>query len=581
MTKKNEVAEAGSREVAVFDIAMMEQDAGQGMDNMGTEDLALPFLKVLSGNDPVLDENETARKGDIYNTVTGLAYKGKEGVRVVPCAYQRRFIQWAPRGSGSGAPTAIYEPGQARPKTERSADDNKEYVVDGSGDEDNMCKWGCIDVDQYPLDHRMLVDKIRKLKLPLVVCRSKSGGAHCFLFSTEWVSAKDMQRSLQQMSAALGCGESEIFPKQIKLHLDRGDVGNFLNLPYYDHENGLRYVILDDGTSGTLDEFIELHTKYAQTPEEVVKLQIVDSGATDLMKDGPPCLQILCKQRISEGGRNNGLFNIGVYLRKAYPDSWESEILRFNMEYLSPPLPLPEVNIVAKQLDRKEYAYKCSDAPINSYCNKELCRTRKFGIGAAVAGATVANLRKYNSTPPVWFMDVNGEPLELDTEALMSQPMFQKACMEQLNFMPRSTAKQQWESRISTLMTEMRDNESAIMEVSVDASISGQFYDYLEEFCSHLQQAQDKEEILLRRPWTDEEEEVTYFRLKDFESYLKKNKFFEYKSHRIAQRLRDINGDSMVLKIKGRSVRVWKIPAFENSDVDLKTPSFGGQEAPF
>ena len=299
------------------------------------------------------------------------------------------------------------------------------------------------------------------------------------------------------------------------------------------------------------------------------------------MKDGPPCLQILCKQRISEGGRNNGLFNIGVYLRKAYPDSYESEILRYNMEYLSPPLPLPEVNIVAKQLDRKDYAYKCSDAPINAHCNKELCRTRKFGIGAAVAGATIANLRKYNSTPPVWFMDVNGEPLELDTEALMSQPLFQKYCMEQLNFMPRSVAKQQWEGRISTLMTEMRDNESAIIEVSQDASISGQFYDYLEEFCSHLQQAQDKEEILLRRPWTDEEEEVTYFRLKDFENYLKKNKFFEYKSHRIAQRLRDINGDSIVLKIKGRAVRVWKIPAFESAEVDLKTPSFGQEEAPF
>ena len=49
-------------------------------------------------------------------------------------------------------------------------------------------------------------------------------------------------------------------------------------------------------------------------------------------------------------------------------------------------------------------------------------------------------------------------------------------------------------------MGEMRDNESAIMEVSQDASTSGQFYDYLEEFCRHLQQAQDKEEILLRRP---------------------------------------------------------------------------------
>jgi|TARA_R100000900_G_scaffold31015_1_gene25090 hypothetical protein len=448
--------------------------------------------------------------------------------------------------------------------------------------EDNQCIWGCIDIDQYPLDHKLLIEKIRRLKLPLVVCRSKSGGAHCFLFSKDWIEAKDMQKSLQNMSAALGYGESEIFPKQIKLHLDRGDVGNFLNLPYYDHENGLRYAFLDDGTSATLEEFVELYERYVQTPEEIVKLQVVGGGEADLMKDAPPCLQILCKAKISEGGRNNGLFNIGVYLRKAYPDSWESEILRYNMEYLAPPLPLPEVNIVAKQVQRKDYAYKCSDAPISSHCNKELCRTRKFGIGAAVAGATIANLRKYNSTPPVWFMDVNGEPLELDTEALMSQPLFQKSCMEQLNFMPRSVAKNQWEGRISSLMNEMRDNESAIIEVAQDASISGQFYDYLEEFCRHLQQAQDKEEILLRRPWTDEEQGKTYFRLKDFENFLKKNKFFEYKAHKMAQRLRDINGQSTTLKIKGRSVRVWQIPSFDNVDIEIEPPKFGSQqEAPF
>ena len=135
MSEKKAVAKAGKNEVAVFDAAFMEQDAGAGMENMGTEDLALPFLKVLSGNDPVLDDDTVdARKGDIYNTVTGLAYKGKEGVRVIPCAYQRRFIQRAPRGSGSGAPMAIYEPGEERPKTERSPDDNKEYVVGGEGD---------------------------------------------------------------------------------------------------------------------------------------------------------------------------------------------------------------------------------------------------------------------------------------------------------------------------------------------------------------------------------------------------------------------------------------------------------------
>jgi hypothetical protein len=128
------VAKAGNNEVAVFDAAMFEADAGRGMENMGQEDLALPFLKVLSGNDPVLDENETARKGDIYNTVTGAIFKGKDGVRVIPCAYQRRFIQWAPRGSGTGAPVAIYEPQDGRPRTERSPEDNKDYVVDSNGE---------------------------------------------------------------------------------------------------------------------------------------------------------------------------------------------------------------------------------------------------------------------------------------------------------------------------------------------------------------------------------------------------------------------------------------------------------------
>ena len=107
------------------------------------------------------------------------------------------------------------------------------------------------------------------------------------------------------------------------------------------------------------------------------------------LKDGPPCLQMLCRDGIPEGARNNGLFNLGVYLRKANPDGWESEILEHNMKFIHPPLPLGEVNTVAKQLERKDYAYKCSDAPINSVCNRELCMTRKFGIDGVVEDANV------------------------------------------------------------------------------------------------------------------------------------------------------------------------------------------------
>ena len=80
------VAEKKKTEVAAFDPGMFEADAGAGMENMGVEDLALPFLKILSGSDSVLDEMEEARKGDIFNTVTNAIYKGKEGLHVIPCA---------------------------------------------------------------------------------------------------------------------------------------------------------------------------------------------------------------------------------------------------------------------------------------------------------------------------------------------------------------------------------------------------------------------------------------------------------------------------------------------------------------
>jgi hypothetical protein len=76
--------------------------------------------------------------------------------------------------------------------------------------EDNQCVWGCIDIDQYPLDHKLLIERVRKMKLPLVVCRSKSGGAHMFLFTSDWVSAKDMQKTLNQIASALGYGGTEV-----------------------------------------------------------------------------------------------------------------------------------------------------------------------------------------------------------------------------------------------------------------------------------------------------------------------------------------------------------------------------------
>ena len=99
-------------------------------------------------------------------------------------------------------------------------------------DETNKCQFGALDIDDYSLDLPVLLAKVKRFKLPLVMCRSKSGGAHLFLFMSERVAASEMRDRLAEFASALGWGNCEIFPKQEELLAERGDVGNFINLPY-------------------------------------------------------------------------------------------------------------------------------------------------------------------------------------------------------------------------------------------------------------------------------------------------------------------------------------------------------------
>jgi hypothetical protein len=56
----------------------------------------------------------------------------------------------------------------------------------------------------------------------------------------------------------------KFFQSSLRFFVDRGDTGNFLNLPYFAGNDGMRYAINDDGTAATLDEFYELYDKFVQ-----------------------------------------------------------------------------------------------------------------------------------------------------------------------------------------------------------------------------------------------------------------------------------------------------------------------------
>ena len=103
----NQVTEKKEGALAVN---LFEADAQQGAQNISQEDLALPFLKILGQLSPEVNKRdgkyvEGAEPGKIINTVTNKLY---DQIEVIPVFYKRQYVEWADRGTSTGAPVAIH-----------------------------------------------------------------------------------------------------------------------------------------------------------------------------------------------------------------------------------------------------------------------------------------------------------------------------------------------------------------------------------------------------------------------------------------------------------------------------------------
>jgi hypothetical protein len=386
--------------------------------------------------------------------------------------------------------------------------------------ENNTCKWGCIDIDEYNFNHKDLVENIRSLQLPLIVCRSKSGGAHVFLFTKDFIPAFQIQDALKKMAITLGYEGAEIFPKQTEILVERGDIGNFLNLPYHNGTNGLRYAIKDDGSAASIEEFFELYDKYAQT--EIKEIKVEKKKVEEAFLNGPPCLNRLAIDGFGEGARNNALFNIAVYYKQATPDNWENNVVQANMRYMNPPLSNGEVQQLIKSVNRKGYdKYRCKDAPINSVCNSGLCRMKKFGVGFGEEEMPIlGNLTKYASKPPQWFLNVGDSRIELKTEQLYNAGLFALACLDQANLIVPVPKPKDWKN---VFLKTLIDNGMQEVEPLESLDPINQITSLLQDWTTNRQNARTMEDVFNKLPYTDENRQFTYFRMEDFYNFCKKN----------------------------------------------------------
>lgn len=443
-------------------------------------------------------------------------------------------------------------------------------------DQKSMVKWGCIDIDEYTgLQYQDLYDRVNEKNLPLVLCRTKSSGVHCYLFLSDWTKASLVRRKLHEMAAAIGHGNAEVFPKQDKVMYEQGDLGNWVNMPYYHASRTLQYGFNPENVvhSFKIEEFLRYAAEKTISSAQLARIKV--HVEHESFPDGPPCLNFLAKEGIPEGMRNDTMFNIAIYAKKVNPDGFQPLVEEYNTKYLNPPLSSKEILDIIKSVDAKDYGYTCNKPPIKTYCDKTKCRGCKFGIGNSSAGLPVmGSLTKYNSSPPIWFVEIEeGGRLKLSTDELQQPYHFQRAAMEQLNKMPMVPKREVWGAVINNLMANLM-----VIEAPADASPTGVLWEMLEEFC--LQRSQVENECLLRGlVWTNKG--YHYFRLRDLMDYLLRKKFNELTRNFISHFIKEKGGVAKAINIKGKCVQVLMIEEFKDLAKPIETPDFEVEDDPF
>lgn len=422
---------------------------------------------------------------------------------------------------------------------------------------DGKCHWGVIDVDKYDLDHQDIVQRLDKMKIPMVVCKSKSGGAHLFMFLKDPVPADQLISRLKEIAGVMGYGDSEIFPKQTEILEDRGDLGNWLNMPYFDATKGPRYAVTPDGRGMSLERFLEFaESRKLSTSQFASAAPSVLSSDPDLT-DGPPCLQYLCGVGITEGMKNNAVFALGVLAKKMRPEGWESLLDEWNQKYVTKPvLTSEEMIVITKSLRKKEYSYTCKSPPLVNHCDSKSCRLRRFGVGAA-ASPDISSISVLDTVPPLFFVCLtSGGTVECQADDILNSRSFQRAVLTQLRTLLPLYKQDEWQEKIQQCL-----EEAVIIEAPREVSTSGAMHELLEQFCTDRFAAQERDEILLSKPWLDEEKERYYFRLSDFTAHLERHKFRDFTRTQLISRIRSLGGAHGFFNIKEKGVNVWWVPA--------------------
>lgn len=450
--------------------------------------------------------------------------------------------------------------------------------------DEDTCVWGAIDIDIYDgLDHAALEQEIAEAELPLVVFRSKSGGAHLYLFTSEPVKARLLQLRLKECAVRLGQPTAEVFPKQTVLDGENG-IGNWINMPYQAAVYTTRYA-LRGGVALSAEQMLDYAEDRKITAQQLQDLK-PKALATNEWADAPPCLEKLVAEGFPEGSRNNALFCLAVYAKKRWPEGdWQNKVVEYNQRWMSGGY--QEVSNIIKSLSRSvEYKYKCKDQPLCNNCNQDACLDRTYGISNGERKKGPGRPRKNEDVPcvleevdkpvkvfrppvgsgdePQWLFTIAGKKMDVTLDMLMDQKRFLREFTRTFERLRLMVPEPKWQDAVNELLSEAEG-----LDLPPDAGPEGQLMQHLEGFCNGKTAAYDVTELTMGRPWTEEETGMVWFRSKDLVAYLDRVHFKEFKQRELYPIFRKNGAIDKHFMIKGACVSAWGIPAFPKQTEEL------------
>lgn len=417
--------------------------------------------------------------------------------------------------------------------------------------------FAAIDIDDRGVDLEHLTRNVAALNLPLAVCRSKSGGAHLYLFGSEPLNALLTRQRLQEWAAMLGYADTtELFPKQTTRYND-ADFGNWINLPYYGGDGSERFALDREGTRRlTVGEFLEYANAIAIDSVRLLAFSVTDALKSTIFEDGPPCLQLL-EQRggFVQGTKKLGMFNVAVFLRRAYPDDWENKIVDYNNVMAK--LSSAELHEITKSASKKEYNYLCNQSPIKAVCQRTACLMRKYGVGKSGGEADLAieSITRHHAPDgdePYFILQLNGHLVRLTTDQLYNVDAFNKACISQSNLLPIiSVSVIKWKQYVQELLV-----RADTVMIPVEATPSGAIWENVQLFCIRQQRALEKEEIHVGKVYHSSDGKFV-FRGMDLFAYLDHRRTPYRSRQQVWEVLRGKGAEKEFWNVEFRGVNVW------------------------